>query len=69
MEELKKFFTDNGAVLINRQLYLQVKDYEFCLNYKHFCVMIMDDLNTIIVESPSLDQVKALIYGVTGVKY
>lgn len=67
MEEIKDFFIRNGADESRKKFYLSVgMDIDLILENNKYLYMHQDD-RFIYVGKPTLDRLKALIYGLTGI--
>lgn len=67
MEEIKNFFVDNEARKIYNRFYLDIGNYyELVLQSKTITIVDIETDQEIIIIEPTLDRVKALIYGLTG---
>lgn len=64
MEELKDFFVRNNAERRYKRYYLEFNRYSLILDGS--MVFIDDEEDVIGVHKPTIEQVKALIYGLTG---
>ena len=67
MEEIKDFFIDNEATKIYNRFYLDIGNYyELVLQSKTITIVDIETDQEITILNPTLDRVKALIYGLTG---
>lgn len=67
MEELKDFFVRNNAIKMYNRFDLYIGDYyELVLIGNSITIVDIETKHNIIIVEPTIDRVKALIYGLTG---